>query len=395
MIRNIVLIIGMFLLFACEEEQMISDIPEMSTDAETVPVSFNVALQMDGNTEYVPMSRAGEQPIITTMSAAQPYILMKKVDEKWYIDRIDKWQLSGTSATLKVTLKTQLNPLSLMLTPGTYRLAVFLNGNGLVWDKSFKVGSFVADASTADEDFPCLATYAKETTYNHQSVLLGKDIFSGYEEFTVNKNDNLHTDAPKHSFNISLTRKVGQIQFLLEKTSATASFSTTSYTIDANLRAQSPSFFCEGLNVLGLPYFNKENPCTELKFCCSTQFLSGWRTDKKGRQYQMAETGSTIFSPYLLADPNNTKGVDFEICDIWISGQVENYEYQYEGTISKVLKANHVCGVAFEARRDSAPPLSTYVELMIDENGHPVPESDFLLPPYYIWNPSLFVEPEK
>lgn len=417
--RNTLLLIAMSLFFlACEEERLPGDGGNVAAGGDVVPVKFNVELELGTETEYVPMTRAEESKILTQLRASHPYILMKLVNEGWYIDQIGKWDLSSSSfSDINVTGTTSFLPLSLELRPGTYRLAVFLNGGGLTQDENYKVGSRVTDAGTPDEEFPCLFTYTlnskKPKEISHLPIpLLRSEIFSGYTEFSVNKNDDLHTGEPVRSFKVPLTRKVGQIQFLMKTTpdGRTGSILRTAYWLIAILKATPDKPFCEGLNALGLPYFNRNDPCTELGYYCSTLGVSSpeegvdyWRTDAKGGQYQMPETGSTDGPFFWLADPTNTEGVSFSMENIRITGQSENYWYPYAGTVERTLIANQACAVAFQSSGVKTYPdpqsreeyLAINAQLATDNTGDVLNESDYLFPPYYIWNQSMFAEPLK
>lgn len=399
MVRNIALLISLLFFFACSDEYGLENGPDASTGTDAVAVSFTLSLKIKNNTEYVPMVRAGNDTVLTQLTGPHRYVLLKKVNDGWYIDKIDSWQIGASVwSSVDITASTSLPPLKLLLRPATYRLAVFLNGGTLAWDKTFKEGSYVTGAATADKDFPCLMRYATQQQHYKKSIILSREPFSGYVEFTVDKNDDLHTEAPVRSFEVPLTRKAAQFQILMRRTpEVDGSFFDTPYGLLAVLRAPADNPFCEGLNVLGLAYFDKASPCTELEYCCSTTGVSGgvsnWRTDSAGRQYQMAEQGSSVPSPFLLADPDNPAGVPMEVCDMKIYGQTGNDRYVVEQNITKILKANQVCGIAFEStgRRDAQEYLIVYARPITDEKGDPVDESEFLLPPYYLWNPSLFM----
>lgn len=403
----------MSLLFlACEEERLPGDGGNVAAKSDAVPVKFNVELELGSETEYVPMTRAGEpDPVLTQLNPSHPYILLKLVDNAWYIDQIGDWSI-GVSGDIKSTDKPVFSPLSLELRPGTYRLSVVLNGERLTRDKSFKTGSRVADATTADKDFPCLFTYFHNSKGEERGLkglkipLLRCEIFSGYTEFIVNKNNDLHTAEPVRSFVIPLTRKVGQIQFLMKRTPGKAGgVSKTAYWLVAKMKATSGQPFCEGLNVLGLPYFNPSVGCTELGYFSSTtpassqeEGVKDWRTDAKGRQYQIGETGSTDAAFFWLTDPANAEGVPFEMEVIAITGQGSGPYYQYNGSnpVPKKLIANQACGIAFESTGTNVPGGGDnlyYLQLATDDDaGNTLDEADFLFPPYYIWNQSMFVE---
>lgn len=400
--RNSLLFILLAFFFACEEERMLGIGGSRQEGAdESVPVQFNMALELRSDTEYVPMSRATETlRYVTMLNKSNPYILLKLVNDGWYIDRIENLTIYNSPyLNLLWPADTSLPSFSLELRPGTYRLVVCLNGDRLVRDMTYQAGSRVADKTTAPRDFPCLWTYLLVS--NDQQPLLSREPFSGYVEFTVTKNEDLHTDEPVRSFKVPLTRKAAQFQFLMKDAPGKdANISQTSYWLRATLKASAGKPFCEGLNVLGLPYFNKEKPCMELSYYGSTSPASpssalhlenGWRTDSQGRQYQAMEPGSTNPAYFWLADPDDKDGVPFEVDDIVITGQSQGFWYKYGGKVSRILKANQACGIAFESSGHWVQDLLFDAQLATDDAGRTLEEPEFLFPPYYIWNQDLFV----
>lgn len=400
--RNLLLFILLAFFSACEEDSLPGGPGSRQEGAENaVAVQFNMALQLRSEADYVPMSRAAEAPrYLTRLDGPHPYLLLKLVDDGWYIDRIDNWLIGGgIFANILLTADTPLSPLSLELRPGTYRLVVCLNGNALSRNTAYQEGSRVADKTTAPEDFPCLWTYRLFS--GDQLPYLSREPFSGYVEFTVAKNDDLHTDEPARSFKVPLTRKAAQFQFLMKDTpDRDGNVLNTSYWLRATWRASAGKPFCEGLNMLGLPYFDKEKPCLELAYYGSTMSASpsgdlhledAWRTDSQGRQYQAMEPGSTNPAYFWLADPDDKDGVPFEVGDIVITGQSGGLWYKYEGKVPKTLKANQACGIAFESAGRWVGNLLFDAQLATDDAGRALEESEFLFPPYYIWNQDMFV----
>lgn len=392
--------------FACDGDSLPGDGGSSQEGTEdAVPVQFNLEPELRSETDYVPMSRAAEAPrYVTMLNKSHPYILLKLVDDGWYIDRIDDLIIEKSPYSGQLwPADTPLPSLSLELRPGTYRLAVCLNGDRLVRDMTYQAGSRVADQTTAPEDFPCLWTYLLVS--NDQLPLLSREPFSGYVEFTVAKNEDLHTEEPVRRFNVPLTRKAAQFQFLMKDAPGKdANISQTSYWLRATLKASAGKPFCEGLNVLGLPYFNKEKPCLELAYYGSTSPASpsgslhlenGWRTDSQGRQYQAMEPGSTNPAYFWLADPDDKEGVPFEVCDIVITGQSEGFWYKYGGKVPKILKANQACGIAFESSGEWVEDRLFHAQLATDDVDRTLEESEFLFPPYYIWNQDMFVAERK
>lgn len=407
--RNTLLLIAISLFFlACEEERLPGEGESTVTEGDAVPVKFNVELDLGSETEYVPMTRAEQPKNLTRVTGGQQdYLLLKLVNDGWYIDKKGTWKIEGLTYDYGyfVTATTSWSPIEMELRPGTYRLAVFLNSRSLARDETLKEGSRVADKDTDVRDFQCFLTYETQQQYVKPSYLLTNEVFTGYVEFRVNKNDNLHTDTPERSFHVLLTRKVGQFQFLMKKTPGKdGSVIKTPYNMSAVLKAKPDDPFVKGINVLGLPYLDKQSPLISIEYVTYTQGRpEGWRTDKAGREYQMMETGSSVPAFFLIADPEDKEGVPFEIEVARISGQSGNDWYQYTTPVSKVLKANQVCGVAFESSGNRLYPdpqsqdeyCAVIAQLATDDAGRTLEESEFLFPPYYIWNESMFVGPKK
>ncbi|MCC8172449.1 MAG: hypothetical protein LIP00_11860 [Parabacteroides sp.] len=393
-----VFISGLF--WACEQD----DAPGVRNDEPAegaVPVNFKLQLNgtpdIETGTGYIPMTKAAGT-IKTGLYKDYKYVLLKKIEDSWYIEAIGNSQLETTGPgytpwwDIEIKGDGPIGDLAMELRPGTYKLAVFLNSRCVQWDNTVKPGDRVYTEGKAGERYPRICRYIYNT-YAPGCVLLSRELFTGSANFIVEKNGDLHTEASGREPAVTLTRKVGQFQVLLKKTEGKGpndySFGNTQYFMRAVFRAQGDGVFCEGLDVTGMPYSDPQNPWKELRLYASEHaFSSKWRTDKAGRKYRMVELNSTDPAFFLFADPDKPEGVPYTVEIESLTGASGSYPYEgfhYEGEpLTGVLKNNSVSGIALECVE--AQEYQVKIGVATDGNGQPLAPEDYLFSPYYLWN---------
>lgn len=393
------------LFCACEHDEVPggrNDEPEESA----VPVNINLQLSgapdIETGTGYLPMTKAAGT-IKTGLYQQYKYVLLKKIEDSWYIEKIENARLEGTTPghpywwEIAVTDDGPVGNLAMELRPGTYKLAVFLNPRCVTWDNNLKPGDRVYTEGKTGEKFPCICRYAYDS-YQPDCISLTRELFTGSVDFIVEKNGDLHTEASNQGPAVTLTRKVGQFQILLKKTEEKEpddfSFGNTPYFLRATFRAQEGYVFCEGLDVTGMPYTDPETPWTHFDFYASTtSFSEKWRTDKDGRMYRMVELNSTDPALYLIADPNQPEGVPYTVEIVRLTGAVSEYPYEgfhYEGEpLTGILKINSISGIALECVQ--AQENKVKVGVATDGNGRPLTPEEYLFSPYYLWNQDQYI----
>lgn len=388
------------LFCACEHDEVPGGRNDEPAEG-AVPVNFELQLNgspdIETGTGYLPMTKAAT-PIKSGLYKDYKYVLLKKIEDSWYIEQIENSRLGNTTTgstgwwDIEVRDDGPVGNVAMELRPGVYKLAVFLNSRCVIWDKSLKPGDRVYTEGKPGEKFPCICRYAYDS-YQPDCISLTRELFTGSVDFIVEKNGDLHTEATGREPAVTLTRKVGQFQILLKKTEMNDpdafSFGNYAYFIKATFRAQEGYVFCEGLDVTGMPYTDTEKPWKQFDYYASTtSFSNKWRTDRDGRMYRMVELNSTDPALYLIADPGQTQGVPYTVEIKSLTGPSGEYPYEgfhYEGEpLTGVLKINSVSGIALEC----VQPQESRVKIGVatDGNGRPLTPEEYLFSPYYLWN---------
>lgn len=390
------LVSTLILLPACsewDENDNLTNRERMEEEKVDVCLSLSLApeMQIEGNTDYRPMSARAAGNIRAKLTNSYKYLVMKEIDSKWYVDSLLTRTLTDapvwSTKKIDVTDDTKLKDLRLSLRPGHYRILAVLNSSAVEWNSRLVPGTAVyngPDSITHAYTYkfhrstdPWYANYGKrEVNY---------EIFAGTAEFNVVKTSDLHSNPVNGNTHIRFTRKVMQMRFLLKNQPIDKglNFKDTPHTIFATLEADDPNRpFCDGLDCWGNPYYNHISSTTELPIC--TDIDSDWREAKNGNQYKMISGRVTIYSPFVFTD--STRQVPYHLKDIMISGQAGGNIYVYKEKIPDlILKHNTIQQIVFRTTDEVDPDISkpqrqVTLEYLKDES-----EED-LFDPYYECN---------
>lgn len=371
------------LLLACSEREDNNSLINnsiMGKDKVTVNLSLSSIpeIQIDGNTDYRPASRAiGD--IRSIIANNYRCLVMKEIGSKWYVDTLTNRNLTdaGRWAEIKVTDDTKFKDLQLTLRPGHYRVLVVLNPQSAKWNTGLVPGAVVK--GEAD-------TVAHAYTYSFQMddryVNVGKrqvryEIFAGTAEFTVEKTSDLHSAPVNGNTHITFTRRVMQLRFLLKDHKSVPNdfnFSNTQHTVYATLKASQPDMpFCEGLDCWGDAYYNHTSPTKKLEIC--TQLYDDWRTAKTGDQYKMISGHVTIYSPFVFTD--NLKEIPYQLDEIIVTGQATpgGFVYVYKQPIPDLtLTNNTIQPIVFQTTGEvdgeiASPQIQVTLEYLKEESS--------------------------
>ena len=386
---SILLVWAAFLAGGCSDE---TPFGRISPDGEPrVEVGFRLeAVATDASIE--PMTRATSYKEWFGNSCR--LLILKKADTRWIVDATQNVLLDAASGPwLELKLSGDLPPCTfgLELRPGDYRIVAVLNFQSGDWNTELVPGTVVADVADASMRTPPLITYLISTHWMNTGYRqLSREVFVAVADFTVPKSGDLHSSGVP-AVTLRAERRVAKFRVLLKDKRSPVndfSFQKTAHTFRARFISKATPF-AEGIDALGGMYYG-DFGVYELPWCMSTIgefYASG--TDV----YQMCQTNSTVFSPFLFADPRSA-GVPFEITDIRISGASGSggFSYKTGEPFTRTLVCNGICGVVFETTDvydDSSSQLLVDVVGAVDSKGDPE-DAAALFDPFYEWNAASY-----
>jgi hypothetical protein len=200
----------------------------------------------------------------------------------------------------------------------------------------------------------------------------------------VPKSGDLHS-AGMPAVTLRAERRVAKFRVLLKDKPSPVNaftFETTAHTVQALFTSQTKPF-AEGIDALGNMYYGASG-IYELPWCMST--MGDFHTSGAGR-YQMCQTNSTVFSPFLFAGPEAGE-IPVKITDIRISGKSGGFSYKTDEVYTRSLACSTIAGIVFEATDiydDSSSQLLIDVVEAADDAGTPE-NAVTLFDPFYEWN---------
>lgn len=159
-------------------------------------------------------------------------------------------------------------------------------------------------------------------------------------DFPVPKSGDLHS-AGVPPVTLRAERRVAKFRVLLKDKPSPVngfSFDMTAHTVQMLLTSKTEPF-AEGIDALGGMYYG-DPALYELPCCMSTM---GDFHSSGTERYQMCQTNSTVFSPFVFADPASELPIG--ILDIDISGASGGYTYKTDQTFARTLAASKISGI--------------------------------------------------
>lgn len=417
--KNILYIIAITAgLFSCEKDalEIQGDTPAGITENKTQVVFIpSVTEQLNYNAERVPMTMTEDNYYLSGIANTYKAIVIKLTGQQWIIDTVFQGNVITSLSPWKsiiVTTDTEFSPIVTELRPGTYKMGLFINFSGVKWNDNLKKGYIVsseAEISPTNTELPAAYTvaFADAPLINDPpegSLEINRELFAGMTSFTVDKNDDLHAAENPGNVKIQLQRQVSRYRFLIrlrekQEGEDQTDFIATSYWFQGNITCNEGERFCDGINILGGPFYNDGPGCTSMPFYACTSgnyFLS--KTDN--RLYFMSVsslegipsnvTSSTNYAPFILTDNTKTSGISCKISDILLSGRAGESSYICKEPVDLILKPNSIIEKVYE--------LKVPIEYDADQNRFTIiyvndPKEGNIFPPFYEWN-AVKTEPE-
>lgn len=384
--KSFILFAAVLLAAGCANEQFRAT--PSSKNEQTVRVGFCMEADLQTDTSLEPMTRVTNYTNFVSNKCR--LLILKKVDTRWIVDSLYSVKIDSEKqfwTELKLTGALPPCAFDLELRPGDYRVVAVLNTDFGNWNQTLKPGTVVSDQSDPGLLTPPLLTYRISDHWANTGYrMLAREIFVAVSDFTVPRSSDLHGTAMP-AIALRAERRVGKFRILLKRQlspNGANYFDTTAHTAEILLTAKEGAF-PQGIDALGGMYYGEEK-LVELPWCMST---TGQFHTSGDWEYQLCQSNSTVFSPFLFADPAVDE-LPFEISEIYLSGASGGFTYWTDDTYRRELVVNKICGIVFRTT-DATAPNGTQTKIGIteatDQNG--VPEDAVaLFDPFYEWNAS-------
>lgn len=314
-------------------------------------------------------------------------LILKKIDSRWVVDDTQTIPIDATKgmfAELKLSGGLPACTFGFELRPGDYRIVAVLNSSSAAWNQDLVPGVTVADDNDPSLRAPALLTYRVSTHYmNNGYKMLNREIFVAVTDFTVPKSSDLHA-AAMSPVTLRAERRVGKIRFMLKDKRSPAegfSFDPTAHTVKVLLTAKG-QLLPDGVDALGGMYYEGSG-MHELPWCMSTM---NFHTSGQTR-YQLCQTNSTVFSPFVFADPKAGEQ-PITISQIVIAGASGGFCYKTAQVFDRTLTVSKITGIVFETT-DTYEYLSSQIYIDVVEatdDGGTAEDAAALFDPYFEWN---------
>ena len=371
-----------FLTAGCSEGE--SSGLSSGEDEPRIEIGFRLQTP-DTDTSLEPMTRATSYKEWFNNNCR--LLILKKADTRWVVDATQNVLLDAQSGLwTELKLSDGFPPCSfrLELRPGKYRIVAVINWQSAVWNSGLVPGKVVADDADASLRTPPLISYTVSTHWmNTGSRMLNREVFVAVSDFTVPKSGDLHS-AGVPVVTLRAERRVAKFRILLKDKPSPVngfSFDPTAHTVRMVFISETKPF-AEGIDALGGMYYG-DPELHELPWCLST--VGDFHLSGKER-YQMCQTNSTVFSPFLFADPASE--LSLGIVKIGIFGASGGFTYKADETFTRTLAASKISGIVFEATDlydDSSSQVLINVVEATDAAGNPE-NAAALFDQFYEWN---------
>lgn len=371
---------AMLLVFtACSEDDTTHINPV--TGDENVTVTFGLSMKnIAYSTEYVPMRADGEETLVLTSNSYRA-ILLKKFDTYWVVDSLLSLPLTDEpSANIHLSESMPLKPFSLTLRPGEYHLTIITNPGYVAWAPEIFEGSIIDLFDEQNPPMLCGYMTGRPSYPTDGRYYLGAEIFSGHTSFTVEKQEDLHGQAPADLETIDLKRRVGRFRVALhnDPSAGERNFAQTGMAeqIAAEMVATN-DVFCNGLDYFGNPYYDPQNPITEMVYCGMTKKIPVEANNSES--YFIPSTSARTFAVHFFTQSG--RDVEFTMSDIESTIRSGDPYHIYLGDIPGLkIQDNTLNGIIFKPGPlvDDDPYV---IEMLLEtENGQPVSSATILSP---------------
>lgn len=365
---------------------------EIRPDGDPVPVTFNLGTELgiDQNIEVRPVTRAVQT--VAKLDNAYRVLILKKIDSRWILHRIEDGLLDTSKdqgKELKVSEGFVPDPYRTELTPGRYRIVTIINPDGAKWNEVLHSGAVVADENDPQKTTPPALTYRIETAdryVNFGERYLGGEIFVGTADFTVSKSGTIG-QSPDRQITVTCQRRVARFRILLKNkvvNDINNAINTENY-VRTLFTAKENKVFCDGIDAMGSPYYNKATPTYAMKVnvTCNGNL---YESPVNGENYMMINWHSNVPSYFWFTDPDVEVPFDLklELITEQSPGPIRFCNEQYPLT----LKNNAVTGIVYEADGTFYEQNGIWhfgLRQSCDDTGQPE-DPALLFDPFYEWN---------
>lgn len=365
---------------------------EIRPDGDLVPVTFNLGTELgiDQNIEVRPVTRAVQT--VAKLDNAYRVLILKKIDSRWILHRIEDGLLDTSKdqgKELKVSEGFVPDPYRTELTPGRYRIVTIINPDGAKWNEVLHLGAVVADENDPQKTTPPALTYRIETAdryVNFGERYLGGEIFVGTADFTVSKSGTIG-QSPDRQITVTCQRRVARFRILLKNkvvNDINNAINTENY-VRTLFTAKENKVFCDGIDAMGNPYYNKATPTYAMKVnvTCNGNL---YESPVNGENYMMINWHSNVPSYFWFTDPDVEVPFDLKLESITEQspGPIRFCNEQYPLT----LKNNAVTGIVYEADGTFYEQNGIWhfgLRQSCDDTGQPE-DPALLFDPFYEWN---------
>lgn len=382
--RSIIFALAYLLTGACTDGESLV-IPSAEEES-AVRVGFRLEA-VETDTSLEPMTRATSYKEFFNNSFK--VLILKKTDTRWIVDTTLTELLDpqkGTWAELKISDELAPSRFGFELRPGDYRIVAVLNPQAALWNPELVPGKVVADEADASLRTPPLITYWIMTeNLNKGYRMLNREVFVAVADFSVPKSSDLHASGVP-DVALRAERRVAKFRILLKNKPSPLrgfTFQSTAHFIRMVFRSGESGAFAEGVDALGGMYYG-EPSLHELPWYMSTSH----DFHQSGSDlYQMCQTNSTVFSPFVFADPEVGE-LPVEITDISVGGASDGDSYKTDETFSRTFSVGRITGLVF-ATTDTFENVQSRLLIDLTEAKDAVgtPENAAaLFDPFYEWN---------
>lgn len=381
---SMILALTALLAASCSKEESARN---NTTEKEpAVAVGFRLEAPVDTDFSVRPMAVSTSYK--EWISNRIQMLVLKRIGSRWVVDGTQTALIdpqSGLFTELKLSGGLPACSFSFELRPGDYRVVAVLNPGAAKWNRELVPGVTVADDNDTSFRTPPLLTYAISTHFmNNGYRMLNREVFVAVTDFTVPKSSDLHTPSMP-AVTLKAERRVAKIRFLLKDKHTPVNnfyFELTPHKIAMLLTAKDKPF-AEGIDALGGMYYEGSGTY-ELPWCIST--MGAFHTSGTSA-YQICQTNSTVFSPFVFIDPQaGEQPVTFS--QIIISGASEGPSYNTAGIFERTLAASKITGIVFEVTDtfDYSPPQLCIDVVEATDDGGAAEDAAALFDPYFEWN---------
>lgn len=375
---------ALLLAWGCSKEEPAA--VRAAAETPTVPVEFRLEADVDSDSSLEPMTRATNYTQF--MSNECRMLVLKRNGQQWIVDTLRRAAFDASMSfysQLELTGGLPSNTFRMELRPGDYRIVAVLNALSTQWNNALVPGTVVADEANPRPVPPLLQYIVSTHEANTGYRMLNREIFVAVTDFSVPKSDDLHGQSMPR-VTLEAQRRVAKLRLLLKNRVSPVNglnFIATAYKFHIVLRTKDHPFPL-GIDALGDTFYG-EQPLYELPWCLST--LGGFHLADNGASYLVCHRYSTVFSPFLLADPHVAE-LPVEVGNITVDGQGGGDTYFSDGVYPLMLAPDRISGIVFQigSRVNVVGNVrDVEIEQASDEKG--VPENAAkLFDQYFEWN---------